>query len=95
MPDPRGGERLLNFGCEVYYSKQHLLVPNKVKSPDDYVPGTKMPKYSKKPIWVVTVVMPKTLMQDIAEGSVELESSKIESDDIDDAYADMDKGDSV
>ena len=36
MPDPRGGERLLDYDCEVYYSKDTLEYPIKVENPDDF-----------------------------------------------------------
>ena len=41
MPDPAGGERLLNYGCEITYKKDTLEYPIKVKSYDDFKPGTK------------------------------------------------------
>jgi hypothetical protein len=86
MPDPRGGERLLSYDCEVYYSKDMLEYPIKLKSPDDYEPGTKMPKMGKKPVWLVTIVMPKKLMQEIQQGSVDLESTTIDIEDVEQAY---------
>jgi hypothetical protein len=86
MPDPRGGERLLSYDCEVYYAKDMLEYPIKVKTPDDFEDGTKMPKMAKKPIWLVTVVMPKKLMQEIKQGSLELESATLDMEDIEKAY---------
>ena len=86
MPDPRGGERLLSYDCEVYYAKDMLEYPVKVEDPDDYEPGTKMPKLAKKPIWLVTIVMPKKLMQEIQQGSLELESETLDLEDIEQAY---------
>jgi hypothetical protein len=86
MPDPRGGERLLSYDCEVYYSKDMLEYPVKVKDPDDFEPGTKMPKMDKKPVWLVTIVMPKKLMQEIQQGSVDLESTSIDIEDVEQAY---------
>ena len=86
MPDPRGGERLLEYDCEVYYSKDTLEYPIKVKTPDDFEPGTKMPKMGKKPIWIVTIVMPKKLMQEIQQGSLELEGATLDLEDIESAY---------
>lgn len=86
MPDPRGGERLLDYDCEVYYSKDTLEYPIKVENPDDYEPGTKMPKLGKKPVWLVTIVMPKKLMQEIQQGSLELESATLDLEDIEKAY---------
>jgi hypothetical protein len=86
MPDPRGGERLLDYDCEVYYSKDILEYPIKVKDPDDFEPGTKMPKLGKKPVWLVTIVMPKKLMQEIQQGSLDLESATLDLEDIEQAY---------
>ena len=50
MPDPAGGERLLNYGCEITYKKDTLEYPIKVKSYDDFKPGTKMPRMVSKQI---------------------------------------------
>lgn len=86
MPDPRGGERLLDYDCEVYYSKDYLSYPIKVKNPDDFQPGTKMPKMKKVPIWLVKIVMPKKLMQEIQQGSLELEGATLDLEDIEAAY---------
>lgn len=86
MPDPRGGERLLDYDCEVYYSKDSLEYPVKVENPDDFEAGTKMPKMKKVPIWLVKIVMPKKLMQEIQQGSLELESANLDLEDIEAAY---------
>ena len=86
MPDPRGGERLMDYDCEVYYAKDQLEYPIKVETPDDFEPGTKMPKMGKKPVWLVTVVMPKKLMQEIQQGSLDLESATLDMEDIEKAY---------
>jgi hypothetical protein len=86
MPDPRGGERLLEYDCEIYYSKDVLEYPVKVKNPDDFEPGTKMPKMKKAPIWLVKIVMPKKLMQEIQQGSLDLESATLDLEDIEKAY---------
>lgn len=86
MPDPRGGERLLDYDCEVYYSKDQLEYPVKVETPDDFEAGTKMPKMKTVPIWLVKIVMPKKLMQEIQQGSLELESANLDLEDIEAAY---------
>jgi len=86
MPDPRGGERLLDYDCEIYYSKDKLEYPIKVKKPEDFEPGTKMPKMKKVPVWLVKIVMPKKLMQEIQQGSLELESENLDLEDIESAY---------
>lgn len=86
MPDPRGGERLLEYDCEVKYRKDYLAYPLKVKSPDDFEPGTKMPKMAKTPVWLVEITVPKKLMRDINQGSLELESETIDAEEIDQSY---------
>jgi len=86
MPDPRAGERLLDYGCEVRYKKDMLEYPVKVKDPNDFQPGTKVPKMAKTPVWLVEIVMPKSLMQEIHQGSVELEHDTIDVEDIEQSY---------
>lgn len=86
MPDPRGGERLLSYGCEVAYAKDMLEYPVKVKDPSDFVPGGKMPNTAKTPVWLVSITMPKELMKEIQQGSLELEGSTIDMEDVEAAY---------
>jgi len=86
MPDPRGGERLLEYDCVVKYRKDVLQYPIKVRNPSDFEPGTKMPRMARTPVWLVEITVPKKLMRDIQQGSVELESETIEAEDIDQSY---------
>jgi len=86
MPDPRGGEQLLNYNCEVLFKRDHLEFPIKPKSPSDYRPNTKMGKLKKTPIWLVTITMPKKLMTEIHQGSVEVESENLDLEDLSQAY---------
>ena len=50
------------------------------------MPGTKVPKMGKLPIWLVTITVPKKLMQEITQGSLELEGETIDAEDIDQSY---------
>ena len=86
MPDPRGAARLAEYDCDVIYTEDEFEHPKKVKSPNDFKPGTKVPKSIKSPVWLVTIVMPKKLMKDIQRGALELESGTVDMEDIDDAY---------
>jgi hypothetical protein len=86
MPDPRGGERLLDYGCEISYKKDQLIYPVKIKEPDDFEPGTRFPKMAKAPVWLVTITIPKKLMQEINQGSLELESGIVDAEDIEQSY---------
>ena len=63
-----------------------LEYPVKVKTPNDFKAGTKMPKMAKTPVWLVEIVMPKTLMQEIHQGSMELENDTIDVEDIEQSY---------
>ena len=86
MPDPRGARRLLPFDCEVSYMKKDMKIPVKITDPSDYRPGTKKAKLITKPVWLVEIVMPKALMNDIRTGSIEMEDQDIDLDELDQAY---------
>ena len=86
MPDPRGAERLLQYDCEVKYAKDTLEYPIKVEKQEDFKPGTKVPKLAKMPVWLVEIIMPKSLMRDIERGALELENETIDLEDIEQAY---------
>jgi hypothetical protein len=77
MPDPSGGERLLDYGCKITYEKENLMVPRKVYKPEDYRPGTKKGKIDAHPVWIVSITMPKKLMQDIFQGYTDKENRAI------------------
>ena len=86
MPDPKGAVRLSEYDCEVSYKEDFFEHPGKVKSPNDFKPGTKVPKTVQSKIWLVEIVMPRKLMQDIEQGALELESGTIDLEDVDQAY---------
>lgn len=86
MPDPRGGRRLLPFDCDVKYKKTTIKIPIKVETPDDFIPGTHKARLVEKPVWLVEITMPKSLMTDIRTGSIELEDQTIDLEELDQAY---------
>lgn len=86
MPDPRGAARLAEYDCEVKYREDFFEHPGDVKSPNDFKPGTKVPRMVRSPVWLVEITMPKKLMQEIQQGALELESGTIDMEDIDQAY---------
>jgi len=86
MPDPRGARRLLPFDCEVKYKKTTIKIPIKIEEPEDYIPGTHKARLIQKPVWLVEITMPKSLITDIRTGSVELEGEEIDLEDLDGAY---------
>lgn len=86
MPDPRGARRLLPFDCKVYFKKTTIRIPIKLENPSDYIPGTHKARLIDKPVWLVEIVMPKSLMSDIRTGSVELEDQEIDLSELDQDY---------
>lgn len=86
MPDPKGAARLAQYDCEVRYKQDFFEHPDRVRSPDDFKPGTKVARMKKSPIWLVEIAMPKRLMTDIQQGALELESGTIDMEEVDRAY---------
>lgn len=92
MPDPRGGRRLLPFDCTVNYKKTKIKIPMKIENPSDFIPGTHTAKIVEKPVWLVEISMPKSLISEIRTGSIEMEDQDIDLEDLDQAYEqDLDK----
>ena len=95
MPDPRGGKRLLPFDCEINYRKVEMKIPIKIDRFKLKIMRFKYcqkAKIVKKPVWLVEIVMPKSLMSDIKTGSVEMEDEDIDLEELDSAYEqDLDK----
>lgn len=86
MPEPMGAKRLIDYNIKVTYKKDLLESPVKIKNPNDYEEGTRYPKMKLDPIWIVEIKMPRTIMQDIYRGTMEVEGEKIDLDDINSAY---------
>jgi len=86
MPDPRGAKRLLPFDCQISYQRKKIKIPVKIKTPDDLRDGTPKARLIDKTVWLVEIVMPKVLMDDIRTGSIEMEDQDIDLGDLDRAY---------
>lgn len=92
MPDPRGAKRLAKLGCKIQFKKTKIRVPVEVTNYDDFVPGTRYPKMAKKKIWLISIEIPRELMDDIKEGSIDLADQTIDLKELEDSYdADLDK----
>lgn len=98
MPDPEGAERLLKHGCKVYYAKDELETAAKLKSPDDTKgqdnatgkrPGQTRARMIKKPIWLITLVVPRKFMDDIEASKLRIEDQAIDSDSVEQANVDV------
>ena len=87
MPDPQVIERLKPYNIGINFIKEELVYPVKIKSPDDYRgDGSRKGKLESAPIWIVEIIMPKKLMKDIQQGSLEIEGTTIKLDDVESAY---------
>jgi hypothetical protein len=78
MPEPKGGLRLIEYGCKVEFGETRLAKVRKIKKPDDIRPGTKKGKIDHEDVWLVRITMPKKLMADVDRGHRNLDSNKIE-----------------
>lgn len=86
MPDPRGAKHLLNLDCRIKVKLTHIKVPVQVTGYEDLLPGTNYPRMIKKKVWLFFIEMPKELMDDIREGSIDLAGQSIDLSDLEDSY---------
>lgn len=78
MPEPLGGQRMLDYGCKVQYAESRLSKVRKIKTPGDIRPGTRKGKIDWEDVWLVKIAMPKKLMHDINRGYRSLDKNKVE-----------------
>jgi hypothetical protein len=88
MPNPKGARRLVAIGCKVKFAKSEVKVPVEVTEYDDYIPGTRYPKSKPKKVWFVYIEIPKSLLDDIKEGTIDLAGQEIDLEQLDDSYDD-------
>ena len=88
MPNPKGARRLVAIGCKVKFAKSEVKVPVEVTEYDDYIPGTRYPKSKPKKVWFVYIEIPKSLLDDIKEGTIDLAGQNIDLEELDDSYDD-------
>lgn len=62
MPDPSGAEVLSKMGVKVSYKKNKFRQSVKIKTPEDLEPNNK-PKMEEKPIWLIKLDIPKSLLR--------------------------------
>lgn len=77
MPEPKGGQRLLDYGCRVQFGQDQFAKVRKIKTPDDIRPGTRKGKIDTQEVWLVRITMPKKLMADINRGYRNLNVNKV------------------
>ena len=87
MPDPRGAERLLPYGCKVSYEKSKIEVPVNIDRPEDFRDdGSRKGRLMPVKVWFVKIEMPQELIADIEQGSIEIAGEDIDLEDINQAY---------
>ena len=88
MPNPDAAMRLIKNGCKVKFGEDVLETFAKVEKPEDVVTnkeGTRVPRTVKKPVWLVNIRIPKTLL-DVSEDVKDTDD--VDYDSVDEAYQD-------
>jgi hypothetical protein len=89
MPDPAAAKRLIPYGAKITYKKEKVRVPIEIRSPQDIRPGSHKGKLVDFPIWYVEMLLPKKLMSDIKQGSVDIAGEEVN---LADLQASIEKG---
>ena len=78
MPDPAAAKRLIPYGAKISYKKDTVQMPVSIRSPADIRPGSHKGRLVDFPIWYVELMLPKKLMADIKQGSVDLAGEEVD-----------------
>jgi hypothetical protein len=90
MPDPDAALRLVKHGARVFMGKETFMEPVKVVTPDDLQPtdeqGKRKPKRVKRPIWLVTIEMPREFVNDFESNKITINGMDIDMSEVEGAY---------
>ena len=90
MPDPDAALRLTKHGARVFYGKDTFMEPIKVKTPDDLEAtdedGKRKPKRIKRPIWLVTIEMPREFVSEFDSNKITINGVDIDMSEVEGAY---------
>ena len=90
MPDPDAALRLMKHGARVFYGKDTFMEPIKVKTPDDLEAtdedGKRKPKRIKRPIWLVTIEMPREFVSEFDSNKITINGIDIDMSEVEGAY---------
>lgn len=91
MPDPNAAMRLSNRDCKVYYSRDYYVEPQKATPYQkdmmlDPINGKPRPKLRRIPVWIVTIRMPRRLLDGESVGDRMTANGKIDQDSLNQAY---------
>lgn len=88
MPDPMAGLRFLPQGTQIQYRQDEENVPQPIKEPSDYDPGTHKPKIKSEKIWVVEIKIPRRFIENLDHDILELYDDELDdTDTVEDAKA--------
>lgn len=85
MPDPKGAVVLNNVGVITKYEQTIEKDPMTVRKPDDYAPGTHKPKLEDKKIWLVSLQIPRRVIDEADLEDLDVVNTEIDTDDAADA----------
>jgi len=95
MPDPAGAERILAKGGKVFFAKDELITAAKLVTPDDVAeiederrPNMPAAKKIKRPIWLITLELPRTFLDSMTSDKVKIDDLSIDTQTVEDAYDD-------
>jgi hypothetical protein len=97
MPDPSAAERIIQFGGHVYYQKDTVVTAAKLVEPEDsdapdgadgIRPGQPRAKKVERPIWLVTVELPRDIMDSTETAKARLADMNVDNDAVEEAYDD-------
>jgi hypothetical protein len=95
MPDPAGAERILAKGGKVFFAKDELITAAKLVTPDDVAeiaderrPDMPAAKKIKRPIWLITLELPRTFLDSMTSDKVKIDDLSIDTQKVEDAYDD-------
>ena len=90
MPDPDAALRLKKHGARVFYGKDVFKEPKKIMTPDDLEPtgedGKRRPKRISKPIWLVTIEMPRQFVSEFDSNKITINGMDIDMSEVEGAY---------
>lgn len=85
MPDPRGGMRLIKYGCKVTYAESTYKEVQRVLGPEDVAPGKEQRKQAKVkeiPVWLITIKMPRKFVDESQEGILRVGEEDLDVEDV-------------
>lgn len=98
MPDPKGGLRLLKYGCKISYAESSFKKLEKHKFSEKDKHGIELtsqydkPVYKEVPVWLVKIEMPRKFIDDGIEEFIDIDQYNFITidDDIKEVYEDDD-----